>query len=161
MDIKPIARAVARDFGLPEELVLAVMDVESSGNTYAVRFEPGYRWLHEPSDHARRLRITLQTEITCQRMSWGPLQVMGATARELEMKDHLPMLSDPEVGLWYGCAYLRRQLDRYKGNMTDAIAAYNGGSAVVVKPIEGQGAYRNQAYVTKVLKAMRGLHAVS
>jgi len=60
------------------------------------------------------------------------------------------LLHDPEVNIYLTAAYLRYQLDRYDGNITDAVAAYNAGS--VRK--NDRGAYVNQWHVDKFNNAL-------
>lgn len=55
------------------------------------------------------------------------------------------VLQDPEVSIYLTASYLRYQLDRYDGNIRDAVAAYNAGS-VRRTP---EGAYENRWHVDK------------
>jgi soluble lytic murein transglycosylase-like protein len=103
-----------------------------------VRYEPTYRWLV-----GDKLNMSL-TERHTQMCSWGLMQVMGGTARELGLTGYLSQLCDPETGVQYGCRYLRRLFERYQ-IWDDAIAAYNAGSPRRVGPT-----YVNQGYVDKV-----------
>lgn len=57
----------------------------------------------------------------------GLAQLMPATAREMGVSD----VYDPVANLRGGACYLKRQLDRYDGDVTLALAAYNAGAARV------------------------------
>ena len=58
----------------------------------------------------------------------GAMQIMPQTQQELGLTDPF----DPEANVLAGCAYLRRQLDRF-GSLELALAAYNAGPANVRK----------------------------
>jgi len=58
----------------------------------------------------------------------GAMQIMPQTQRELGLTDPF----DAEANVLAGCAYLRRQLDRF-GSLELALAAYNAGPANVKK----------------------------
>ena len=115
--LKPIKTA-AKAHGLPADLVAAVVEQESGGHRRATRYEPGYRWLHG--------KDLDPDEVEDQSTSWGLMQVMGATARELGHAGPLTDLLEAEVGLDIGCAYLARLLKRHR-MATPALAAYNAG----------------------------------
>lgn len=143
--------------GLDYALLSAMIAVESGGDTFACRFEAGYPFLFKPKEMAKLVNTTINTEINLQRCSWGLMQIMGATARECGLRTPIPTLTDPEIGLLYGCRYLRKQLRRYNNNVTDAIAAYNAGSVVLRPSADGTSYhYSNQAHVIKVMAAMQG-----
>ena len=59
----------------------------------------------------------------------GLMQVMPATAAELGLRN----LAAPEVNIVAGVRHLRRLLDRYRGNVDLALAAYNAGSGAVAR----------------------------
>lgn len=134
-----LIKRVAAAHDLPWALVQAVVMTESSGNTWAYRYEPHYRYL-VGSDLA-------VTEQVGQQTSWGLMQVMGAVARELGFTGWFPALCAPETGLLYGCKHLRRAYDRYQ-HWQNAISTYNQGSPR--KTYDGQ--YANQPYVDVVLR---------
>ncbi len=145
------------------DIILAMIEVESGGNPWQVRFERLYRWLWEIEYKSQHWRATtklldgimpsastLWTEITAQRTSWGLLQIMGSTAREWGMKGWLTQLLIPQINLEYGIRFFRHLVERYQGNVTDAVAAYNQGS----NKRGEDGNYMNQKHVDKVLAVM-------
>ena len=66
----------------------------------------------------------------------GPMQIMPETAAFLARRSGATTfttadLTTPRVNIAYGSYYLRYLLDRYHGNLTLALAAYNGGESNV------------------------------
>jgi len=122
--IEALARLRAEQAGLDPALVCALIEIESGWNPWAVRYEPGYRWLYphelvtlDPAVPAEKKLIqeimdergwpgTPETETTLQRFSLGPMQAMGATMRERGYNGWLPQLCDPEVNLEWGLKHL-------------------------------------------------------
>lgn len=111
-----------KSFGVavPLELVLAIVSVESGGNPNAKLHEANGQW------------------------SRGLMQVQEPTAAQMGYRN--VNLHDPETGLEVGIKYLAWQLRRYRGNLKDAVAAYNAGTARK----RDNGTYTNQGYVDKV-----------
>jgi soluble lytic murein transglycosylase-like protein len=76
-----------------------------------------------------------------RRGAYGLMQVMPATWRglagapacapEVARLTSPPCMDDPAANLNAGTAYLRRLLDRFKGNLPYALAAYNAGAGMV------------------------------
>ena len=126
---------------LPVAVVQAICMVESTGNEWANRFEPGFRYLVGDANSLS------PTERTNQMISWGLMQVMGAVAREHGYKGPLPKLCDPYTGLTYGMRHLARYYAKYN-DWPQTIASYNAGSPRVVG-----SKFVNQSYVDKVLRA--------
>lgn len=120
----------AEKYKLAPELIAAVIMTESSGKPDAFRFEQGYRWLYQVSENAARIQIPVDAEEYFQSCSWGLMQIMGATCRQLGYKDSLEHMIQPELNIEYGCKYLAMLLKRYKGDWDDAVAAYNAGSVI-------------------------------
>jgi soluble lytic murein transglycosylase len=100
----------------------------------------------------------------------GLMQIMPDTALYLAHRSGATTfttadLSTPQVNIAYGSYYLRYLLDEYHGNVTDALAAYNGGESNVDQWIasaraRGHGLTvdeipfpETRAYVAKVLSA--------
>jgi len=100
----------------------------------------------------------------------GLMQIMPDTALYLAHRSGATTfttsdLATPQVNIAYGSYYLRYLLDEYHGNVTDALAAYNGGESNVDQWIaaaraEGHGLTvdeipfpETRAYVAKVLSA--------
>ena len=102
----------------------------------------------------------------------GLMQIMPDTALFLAHRSGATTfatsdLATPAVNIAYGSYYLRYLLDEYHGNVTDALAAYNGGESNVDRWIAAARAQghaltiaeipfpETRAYVAKVLSAER------
>ncbi len=106
----------------------------------------------------------------------GLMQLMPATAKETAQKAGLPysksrLTSDPSYNMTLGSLYIKQMLDRFDGNRTLAIAAYNAGPGRVsgwvkefgdprdpnideVDWIEGIPIYETRNYVQRVTEAI-------
>ena len=162
----------AEGFRIPVDIVRAVVVVESGGNTWAWNPEPRYRYLvdartgkpfrpltafeigskHPPDDFPTHPLVPsdFDAEWWGQQASWGPMQVMGAVAREYGFDAHFPKLCVDAVGVYFGCRHLdvlRGRFGREHG-WRGVIAAYNAGA-----PRRGiDGEFLNAGYVAKVEK---------
>jgi hypothetical protein len=165
----------ARATGLDPNLVEAVVWTESGDNPFAWKPEPPYPYfwhvrLRQPFrgvTPAERQAETAPLDFPClagsrtqewwaQQASWGLMQVMGAVAREAGFDGpYLPQLCDPAIGLRYGCQVLAGHLAWAHGNVTQALAAYNGGRGGNSQP-----PYRTQAYADRVLATFGTVGAV-
>jgi len=152
-NIKELIHRASNIYGIDTKIIAAIIMHESSGNPYAIRFEPLFYLMLK--QHIKRTgEILTKTELISRAMSWGLMQVMGQTARELGFKEpYLAQLCDPWMGIFYGCKYFEKQFKRY-GNHMDAIAAYNAGS--VRK--DNNGEYKNKKYVKTVLRYIEELN---
>lgn len=166
-----IAAASARH-SLPQALVAAIVTVESSGQRYAYKPEPAYRYFWDVLRRGPFRRLSAadlvaecapvdfpclaghrDQEWWAQQASWGLMQIMGAVARERGcMVPYLPELTDPAINLEFGCAHLNHLADRYMidHGWDGVIAAYNTG-----QPWHPPGS-AGAAYVRKVRAIWNG-----
>lgn len=143
--MQEIIKRISKRYGIPAGLIRAIIEVESSGNTFAMRYEKNYPYLVKPFD---KYHWHKATEKEGQKTSWGLMQIMGAVARERGFEGrYLSELTKPELGIKYGCKHLKWNYNRYK-DWSDAISAFNQGSNRKYR----DGSYQNQGYVDKVLK---------
>lgn len=137
--------------GLDISYVRALILQESSGNQWATRYEPGFRYIEQATYWADKLGQTEETETIQQKCSYGLMQIMGGTARHNGFAGFLSELYVPAVGIHYGCRVLAQKLRRY-GNYMDALAAYNAGS-----PVKIGAKFANQSYVDGVMRLRANL----
>lgn len=157
-----LIREKASKYDLEPELVAAVIQKESSGNTYALRYEPNYRWTFSVSDLAALIGCTNDTMEKMQKTSFGLMQVMGGVAYEhgLHREENIyqrwaSCLVIPEIGVEYGCRHIKRK-SLGLSDVADIYAAYNAGS---VRKTAG-GFYVNQLVVDGFMKLYRELKNV-
>lgn len=121
-----VARAAAKTHALPEDLVCAVCEHESGWNVWAARYEPAFfkRYIHPAHPD------TPSTEEIDAAESFGLMQLMGCTARELGFKGkYFTELCDPAVGIEFGCRKLAKCVAAHPGEVRAALLSYNGGAA--------------------------------
>ena len=115
---------------LDPELVMAVIEVESAG-------------YHRAESHVGAL---------------GLMQLLPSTGKELAGKMGIPWkgddtLFDPTINVQLGTAYLRELADRYDGNVSTALAAYNWGPGRIDRRIRS-GASVPSKYIEQVMSAV-------
>jgi soluble lytic murein transglycosylase-like protein len=125
--LQTIASEIAVKHNLNPAVVMAVCEIESNWDTYAVRYEPNWKYLLDPAMWSKRVNTSAATERVLQSCSWSLMQIMGTVARELGFTQPFPMLCKPEIGLEYGCRKLVDCLKRYPA-LPDALASYNAGN---------------------------------
>lgn len=158
-----LARIAAAQTGVPVDLILAIVEVESGGNQWAWNPEPHYRWFWDvrrnrpfrqlfpgesdseyPPQDFPCLAGDRDQEWWGQQASWGLMQTMGAVARENGFTGpFLTELCDPATSLKFGTRHLHRLMQRIP-TVDGVISAYNTGSPQ--HPPGSAGA----AYVAKV-----------
>ncbi len=84
--------------------------------------------------------------------SLGLCQVKLETAQLVGYEgDAFDLQNNPSINAYYAAKYLRRQLDRYGGDVVKGIAAYNAGKFKVTE----EGDVLNQGYVDKVMNTWK------
>jgi len=126
----PLVNEMAKRYNIPSALILAHIKQESGFDPQAYRAEP------QIND-----------------ASYGLMQVLLKTARIFVSDAEAGQMFDPAFNMNVGTAYIAQNLNRYNGNIQDAIAAYNAGTAR--KNAEGKytsstGNTIVQSYVDKV-----------
>jgi soluble lytic murein transglycosylase-like protein len=121
-----MARRAADTEGLDPAVVCAVVEQESNWNTWAMRYEPLFFAKYVAPLYTNNK--VGATEAHARGFSWGLMQVMGQTAREMGVNSlHLSTLCDPAVGLAVGCKVLRKKLEGVGGDLRKGLLAWNGG----------------------------------
>ena len=129
--------AAAAAHGVDPRLVHAVAMTETGKNPWQNRAEPGFRrtyldgkgrnlpgWMPAPNQVPN-----LETELTGRAQSWGVMQILGETARELGFNyPWFGVLFIPDIGAEYGVKYLRKCLDAAGGDVKGGLFKYNGGA---------------------------------
>lgn len=137
--------AAAAAHALDPDLVEAIVLTESSGRTWAYRYEPRFwvRYMANVPD----FRVLNSERYSA---SYGLMQTMWVVALEVGFDRARPPehLFVPDVSLEFGCRKLAQLLAWAHGTIAQALAAYNGGRKANAAP-----PYRNQAYVDKVFAA--------
>src|SRR5262252_6444936 len=121
-----LARKAAASQSLDPALVCAVVEQESGWNPWAMRYEPAFFSKYVAPLYTNN-KISA-TEAHARGFSWGLMQVMGQVAREAGFDAlFLSALCDPEQGLAVGCKVLRKKLGAARGDVAQALLAWNGG----------------------------------
>lgn len=121
--------------GISPELLASLIHRESSGNPWAVRYEPGFYVRYIKSKNLADLKgyappptlVSNETEKSLRSTSFGLVQIMGQVARERGFEGlFLSQLFDPRTNIELGAAHLGGLLARY-GDVETALLRYNGG----------------------------------
>lgn len=125
----------AEYYELRPELVASIVYQESKGDPWAARYEPGFFDMYLSNKTAANLSgyvppgnlCSFETEVRLRSFSIGIMQCMGETARWLGFRGTcLLQLCRIDIGLKFGCLYLKHLIDLKKGNEREGVAAYNG-----------------------------------
>lgn len=128
---KDLAEKWGKQTGVPKELILAVIQMESGGNPKAKRYEPEYQRKYFASakfeEIQRVARISPQEVAT----SYGLMQLMPMTAwGYLSTVDKSPSLItallDPSKNIRYASAHIATLAKKNRGNLQYAARDYNG-----------------------------------
>jgi soluble lytic murein transglycosylase-like protein len=83
----------------------------------------------------------------------GLMQLMPDTQYDLGVRDPF----DPAENIAGGVRYIRQMLNRYKGDMRLALAAYNAGPQRVDAGKDVPAIAETQAYVTAIMSALKSV----
>lgn len=135
--IYSLVQGVANRVMLEPALVCALIEQESRFNPWLNRYEMGFENSERYGPVVRRdaaefvktatFWVSLETEVKNRCCSWGLMQVMGQTARELGFTGPMAKLCDVEVSLWYGTLLLSKKMAAFNHDVHNALLAYNGG----------------------------------
>ena len=124
------AQAIAVRHALDSSLVCAIIEQESDWNPHAIRYEPGFFAKYVgPLFTNNKVEPPTNTEAHSRAISWGLMQVMGQSAREVGFTGQfLSELCDPAIGIEVGCQVFGEKLRISDGNAPRALRFWNGGS---------------------------------
>jgi soluble lytic murein transglycosylase-like protein len=153
---KKIIELAGQKHGLPQKLIAAICEVESNWQTCANRYEPEFAKRYVTVETVKPVvPCTFNTEAINLSTSWGLMQVMGMTARELGFDGPYlgALMTDPALGVDYGCRLLKSKWRQYYKDygLGGVVAAYNVGSP----RMDANGQWVNQQYVDNVMSAMK------
>lgn len=130
-----IIRNACGKFNLNPEVIAAIIYVESGGDAAAFRYEPKFydkyiknkKW--EELAGYKPKHCNQRTEGHARAISWGLMQVLGQTARELDYRAEFltELCTEPEDSVYCGCAYFDKCLKKESDNEYKALLRYNGG----------------------------------
>ena len=166
LSVTPLRRAalVARD-ALVDAVVVGQLVSRSHALTtsYALRFGTSYDLARtiqraalvegiDPELGFRLVRVEsrFRERAISSAGARGLTQLMPATAAELQPGITAKEIFQPETNLRLGFRYLRWLLDRYDGDLAEALHAYNRGPGVVAR-IRARGGAPANGYAERVL----------
>ncbi len=143
--MKELILRFSRNFQLNPLIVAAIICQESAGDPVRWRFEKDWFKKHIEGKSRDRLGgtwlpqgiCTETTERMGRAISWGAMQVLGQTARELGFTGNLTELLTPQNSIFYGCKKLRKCFDLHPDDEDKAIETYNGINPGYPKLIRG------------------------
>lgn len=132
-DIHKHVLILSDEFKVRADIVLSIIEVESSNNKDAIRFEPK---LYERLLKMKKINghvpnpPTYTTELISRATSWGLMQILGESARTLlnYKSRYLSSLLDIEINIANGCKLLYKYLEMSDFNYDEALLLYNGGA---------------------------------
>jgi soluble lytic murein transglycosylase-like protein len=129
IELIELAHVAAKMHALDPAVVCAVIEQESAWAPHAIRYEPAFRMRY-----VAPLSLS-PTEEVARSISWGLMQVMGQLARERGFIGRfLSELCDPASGLDIGCKILALKLSSAGGEVSQALALWNGGASATYAP---------------------------
>lgn len=131
-DMIVLAKSIADKHQLFGHIVCGICEQESTWNPYEIRFEPAWYnrtdWPVLLPQHKYPRLSSEKSEITSRSMSWGLMQCLGQSIREIGFEDWLTDLCDPAIGIEWGCRLFDLKLKHTGGNIEQALLIWNGGA---------------------------------
>lgn len=118
-----LAQSTAVQFGLNPLLVCALVEQESSWIPRACRSESAFYLAYIVP-----LKLPDPVEASNRAISYGLLQILGETARELGFTGAFPDLLDPAQGLFWGCKKFAKCAALHPDSVINQLLCYNGGA---------------------------------
>lgn len=123
---KSFAYTFAKGQGINLALLCAVIEHESNWDPWAIRYEPGFFAAYVL--RKQELLNLSDTEARARAFSWGLMQILGETARELGFSGNMASLCDPATGVEWGTKKLVQCLNQHVGDVDTGLLRYNGGA---------------------------------
>lgn len=92
--------------------------------------------------------------VTSPKGALGPMQLMPSLIRSYG-EDPLEILNDPHKNINLGTMYLREMLDRFRGNESMALAAYNAGPTRLSEILRSHGNFWRQRIPLETRRYLR------
>jgi hypothetical protein len=121
-----LAKQTADSHQLFGYVVCGICERESSWNPWLIRYEPSFE-ANYVSPLIVKGEVTDATEVKGRSISWGLMQTIGESVRELGYRLPFPQLCDPATGLEWGCRLFTLKLRHAAGNVENALQLWNGG----------------------------------
>jgi Transglycosylase SLT domain len=116
-----LATNIASGMGLYPIIICAICERESSWQPWVTRFEAGFK-----ARYVDPLQLP-EPESILRSTSFGLMQTMGQSIRELGYKGDLKELLDPEINLMWGCRLFEKKMVQAEGVLSAALQEWNGG----------------------------------
>lgn len=131
-------RQAGEKYEIDPLLLVAIAIKESSLQPDSFRKEPAFYKRYVSRLTVKRIKEynpwvfaleAVAKEKEAEACSYGLMQVMGLTARELGFRNmHLRDLHESQINIEYGAKVIKKQLVRYSGDVEKALSAYNAGT---------------------------------
>ncbi|HUE90382.1 MAG TPA: lytic transglycosylase domain-containing protein [Vicinamibacterales bacterium] len=149
-DLPPVAPLATEAVATPARAAFEARPFAELIETVAFEHGIDPALVHAVVEAESNYRATAKSRVGAR----GLMQVMPATGRDLGVAS-AAMLFDPHANLEAGVKYLKSLLQRFDGDLTNALAAYNAGPGAVSR-YRGVPPYQEtRNYVRKVLASFQ------
>lgn len=147
-EVSVIVKINSLKYGIDEKIIRGIIHAESGGVIFSVRNDT--RALSKQAWAVNAIKKLGLEKNKYKFFSGGLMHPLYLNAVSFGFRGSFYEFLNPEVNIEIGCKILKGYIKKYKGNIKDAIASYNIGSAKI-----RNGKYINQDYVDKVIGAMK------